>query len=72
MAEQEQEHRHRMEDSVVRAHQRGQWMGFTVAVLALGAAGYAIARGVHWAVPVALAGPPIAVIVSSLIGKRNG
>ena len=71
MAEQEQQHRHHMEEAVVRAHRRGQWMGFAVAAMALAAATYAIARGAHWAVPVALAGPPIAMIVSSLVGKRT-
>jgi len=71
MAEQEQAHRHRMEESVVRAHRRGQWMGFCVALVALSGAIVAIVRGAHWSVPVALAGPPIAVIVASLIGKRS-
>ncbi|MDX8401354.1 MAG: DUF2335 domain-containing protein [Mariprofundaceae bacterium] len=52
MAELEQSHRHRMEDAVVDAHRRGQRLGVVVAVMALGAAAFAIWRGANWAVPV--------------------
>jgi uncharacterized membrane protein len=72
MAEQEQAHRHAFENSAlesdVKSQARGQWFGFSISVLSIAGASITGAMGVHWSVPVALVGVPLASIVKAFLG----
>ncbi len=71
MAEREQTHRHDVDDKLIRVFSRGQWLGFTLGLVALLAGGYLSILG-HEGFGIAAFIGSVAVIAGSLLFGRRG
>jgi len=75
MAEAEQEHRHAIDKKIIEsdsiAVSRGQWLGFFISALSIGGAIWTALKGVHWSIPVALVGVPLASIVKAFLNSNR-
>ena len=75
MAEREQAHRIKFEqhalDAEVKADSRGQYLGTTIAALAIIGAIVNVALSGHWQVSCALVGVPVLGVVSAIIQGRS-
>lgn len=74
MAESEQKHRIALEHlaitSEINATSRGQWMGAWVSSIAIIGAVVVSLLGVHWSIPVAMVGVPVASVIIAFL-KRS-
>lgn len=75
MAEKEQEHRHRMESTLVeaesKAQARGQWLGFAVSLASISGAVFSAVMHAPVAVSVALVGIPVAGVVKAFLKTKD-
>lgn len=75
MAERQQNHRHQKDMAPDKWRARGQWLGFTIVIVALGIVAYLVANGspIQGGVPVfiALSGLVSSAVWSSVMGRRE-
>ena len=75
MAERQQNHRHQKDMAPDKWRARGQWLGFTIVIVALGIVAYLVANGspIQGVVPVfiALSGLVSSAVWSSVMGRRE-
>ena len=75
MAETEQAHRIAQETEMLRVTvaeaRRGQYLGATISLLAVGGALVSVLIGAHWAVSVALVGVPLMGLAKAIVDSRS-
>lgn len=74
LVEREQAHRLDMDsialNAMVKDTRRGQWLGASIAILAIIAAVFSVYIGAHYLVSVALVSLPIAAIVQAMVKNK--
>lgn len=69
----EQDHRQKLDEAAqpeeVKAHFRGQYLGFAISVIALICATITALSGVHYSIPIAMVGLPVLSLAKAFIDR---